>query len=235
MNIAMIPARMGSQRLKQKDLRELDGVPLITSAIRKCKEVGVFDEVWVNSEHSAFGEIATQEGVCFHHRPAELADNSATSEDFVCEFLKAHPCDYLFQVHSIAPLLTAKQVTAFVQAMVDSQYDVLLSIVNEQIECAIDGKPINFSFDCKTNSQELIPVQRITWSITGWRVSTYIAAYEAGQCATYAGKAGFYPIDRMAGHIIKNEEDLLIAEAMLRAKEGSGELVIRGNEKVMNL
>ena len=35
MNIAMIPARMGSQRLKQKHLRELGGVPLITHAIHK--------------------------------------------------------------------------------------------------------------------------------------------------------------------------------------------------------
>ncbi|MCA9417335.1 MAG: cytidyltransferase, partial [Candidatus Omnitrophica bacterium] len=42
MNIGMIPARMGSQRLKKKNLRELGGVPLITRAIRKCLEAGVF-------------------------------------------------------------------------------------------------------------------------------------------------------------------------------------------------
>ena len=157
--LAMIPARMGSKRLKQKNLRELGGLPLITRAIRKCLAAGVFDEIWVNSEHPAFGEIAAQEGVRFHQRPAELASNTATSEQFVYEFLKAHPCDYLFQVHTIAPLLTAEQVAGFVQTMLDSDYDVLLSVVNEQIECAIDGKPINFTFDRKTNSQELTPVR----------------------------------------------------------------------------
>jgi CMP-N-acetylneuraminic acid synthetase len=224
MKVAMIPARMGSQRLKQKNLRELDGVPLIVRAIRKCIAAGVFDEIWVNSEHPAFGEIAAKEGVHFHQRPVELASNTATSEDFVYEFLKKHPCEYLFQVHSIAPLLPAEQVAGFVKAMLDSDYDVLLSAVNEQIECAIHGKPINFAYDQKTNSQELEPIQRITWSITGWRASTYINAYETGKCATYAGRVGFYPIDRLAGHIIKTEEDLLIAEALLRIRGQRSEI-----------
>jgi len=219
MIIAMIPARMGSQRLKQKNLRELQGVPLITRAIRKTKAAGVFDEIWVNSEHSRFGEIAHEEGVNFHCRPSELADNRATSEQYIYEFLKSHTCDYLFQIHSIAPLLTTGQIEDFVKTMVNSKYDVLLSCVNEQIECALDGKPVNFTFDAKTNSQELIPVQRITWGITGWKRSVYIEAYETEKCATYAGNLGFYPIDRLAGHIIKREEDLRIAEAILMAKE----------------
>ncbi len=215
MKIGMIPARMGSQRLKQKNLRELGGIPLITRAIRKCFAAEVFDEIWVNSEHPTFGEIALQEGVHFHQRPAELANNTATSEQFVYEFLKAHPCDYLFQVHSIAPLLNVQTIVDFVQTMLNRSYDVLLSVVNEQIECALDGKPINFTTDRKTNSQELTPVQRVTWSITGWQASTYITAYETGQCATYAGHIGYYPIDRLAGHVIKTEEDLQIAEALL--------------------
>ncbi len=216
MKLGMIPARMGSQRLKQKNLRELDGIPLITHTIRKCIAAGVFDEIWVNSEHPAFSEIAAKESVHFHQRPVELASNTATSEDFVYEFLKNHPCEYLFQVHSIAPLLSAEQVAGFVKAMLDSDYDVLLSAVSEQIECAIGGKPVNFAYDQKTNSQELEPIQRITWSITGWRGSVYISSYDAGKCATYAGRVGFYPINRLAGHIIKTEEDLRIAEALLK-------------------
>lgn len=220
MRLAMIPARMGSQRLKKKNLREIDGVPLITHAIRKCKAAGCFDEIWVNSEDRVFEEIANAEKVAFHERPAELADNQATSEQYVYEFLTKHACTWLFQVHSIAPLLTAQQVRAFVNAMVESDYDVLLSCVHEQIECAIDGQPINFSFDAKTNSQELRPVQRVTWSITSWRSTTYVEAHEAGRAATYAGRVGFWEVDRLGAHIVKTGYDLEVARALVKMRQG---------------
>ena len=232
MNIAVIPARMGSQRLKQKNLRELGGVPLITRAIRKCKDAGAFDEIWVNSEHPAFGAIAAEEGVSFHQRPEALANDQATSEQFIHEFLTKHPCERVFQVHSIAPLLTAPRVRRFVEAMVDGGYDVLLSCVLEQIKCALGGRPVNFTFDEKTNSQDLEPVQRITWSITGWRAAPYLAACEAGKTATYCGRVGFFPIDRMEGHIIKTEEDLQIAEALLPyagSHDDNGQAAQEGN------
>jgi CMP-N-acetylneuraminic acid synthetase len=219
--VAMIPARMGSQRLKQKNLRELAGVPLIARAIKKCRLAGVFDEIWVNSEHPDFGPIAESQGALFHRRPENLGSNTATSEQYVYEFLKGHPCDLLFQVHSIAPLLTAAEVAAFVRFMTDSDYDAVLSYIPELIECALDGRPVNFTYDEKTNSQDLRPIQRITWSITGWRTSTYVAAFEAGRCATYAGTVGFYPVDRVSGHVIKTEADLRLAEAFLPLVEGA--------------
>ena len=214
-SLAIIPARMGSQRLSKKNFRNLGGIPLITHAIRKAKTAGVFDEIWVNSEHSAFGEIALAEGVQFHQRPEHLGGHQATSEEYILEFLQSHACDYLFQVHSIAPLLTAEQVQGFVRAMQQSDKDVFLSVVLEQIECMLETIPLNFSFDSKTNSQELLPVQRITWSITGWRRNTYLSAALSGGCASYAGKIGVYTIDRLAGLIIKTEEDLQLAEALL--------------------
>ncbi len=215
MIIAMIPARMGSQRLKQKNLRLLNGVPLIVHAIRKAKQAGVFDQIWVNSEHEKFGELALQEEIFFHQRPAHLADNNATSEDFVYDFLTKHPCEYLVQVHSIAPLLTAEEVAGFATTFINSDYDVLLSVVNEQIECVYKEQPVNFTFNKKTNSQELTPIQRLTWCITGWRANTYLKACQAGQCATYSGIIGYYPVSRLSGHVIKTEEDLKLAEAYL--------------------
>lgn len=213
--LAMIPARMGSQRLKKKNLRELAGVPLITRAIRKCHQAGVFDAIWVNSEHPDFGPIAQSERAGFHQRPEALGNDQATSEQYIYEFLQQHVCDWIFQVHSIAPLLSAPDIRQFVDFAVSSSHDAVLSFVPEQIECAMAGAPVNFTFDAKTNSQELEPIQRITWSITGWRRSAYLAAFESGRCATYAGSVGFYPVDRIAGHVIKTEEDLLLAEALL--------------------
>jgi len=214
MILAMIPARMGSQRLKRKNLRSLADVPLVTRAVRKCVDAGVFDEVWLNSEHDAFAEIAENEGIAFHKRPKELGSNQATSEQYVAEFLRAHPCEYLFQVHSIAPLLKTKEITRFVEAMTKGDLDVMLSCEEVHIECALNGKPVNFSYSEKTNSQDLRPIQRISWSITGWRRSSFLSAIDAGKCATYAGKVDFFPINPMASHIIKTEEDLRIAEAL---------------------
>ncbi len=217
--IAMIPARLGSQRLKQKNMQLLQGIPLIVHAIRKAKSVGLFDEVWVNSEAEVLGKLAQQEGVGYHERPKHLANDQATSEDFVYEFLKGHPCDFVVQVHSIAPLLSVTDTVLFTEELIKGSYDVLLSTELVQIECAYQNSPVNFTFDCKTNSQELEPVQRVTWSITGWRRSTYLAAYEAGCCATYAGRVGFFPISKLASHIIKTKEDLDIAEVLLNVMD----------------
>ena len=212
----MIPARMGSQRLKKKNLRELEGVPLITRAIRKCKSADCFDQIWVNSEDQAFAAIAQEEGAQFHLRPKELGNNQATSEQYVAEFLKNHDCDLLFQVHSIAPLLQTAEIKAFVNHMVETGVDTLLAVEAIQIECLYSGKPVNFSFDEKTNSQELTPVERVSWAITGWRKQTYLNAAGKGMCATYAGKVQTYELSHLASHVIKTEADLQFAEAMLK-------------------
>lgn len=213
--IAMVPARMGSQRLAKKNLRELQGVPLVVRAVRKCHEAGCFDEVWVNSEDASLGPIASAENARFHQRPERLGDNNATSEDFVEEFLRTRDCERLVQVHSIAPLLTAAEVRAFVAAWQASGEDVMLSCIHDQIEVAFEGHPVNFSFAEKTNSQDLTPVQRITWSVTGWTRATFLAAKDAGRTATYHGRVGFFPVSSISGHVIKTQADLDVAEALL--------------------
>lgn len=213
--IAMIPARLGSQRLKKKNLAPLAGKPLIAHAIGKCLGLNMFDEVWVNSESEEIGEVAKAAGARFHRRPATLADNVATSEQFVAEFLEAHDCEAVMQVHSIAPLLGAKDIGGFVDAFRTGGYDTLISCILDQIEVAYRDRPVNFTFDEKTNSQDLEPVQRITWAISAWRRQTYLDAFRAGRTATYAGRVGFYPVDAVSGHVIKTQRDLDMAEALL--------------------
>ncbi len=214
--VAMIPARLGSQRLPKKNLCPLGGVPLIAHAIRKCHEAACFDEIWVNSESLEIAAVADAEGALFHERPETLADNVATSEQFVLEFLEAHDCEAVVQVHSIAPLLSAMEVRGFVDHFGQNDFDVLLSCIEDQIEVAYRNQPVNFTFAEKTNSQDLDPVQRITWSITAWRRATYLEAAKAGDTATYSGKVGFYPVSSFSGHVIKTQADLDMAEALLK-------------------
>lgn len=216
--IAMIPARLGSQRLHRKNLRHIQGTPLVQFAIQRCKSAEAFDEIWVNSESLELGQFAKVEQVAFHRRPERLASDEATSEEFVREFLEHHPCDWLVQVHSIAPLLTPQHIRNFVGDLGASDADVVLSGVPERIECLYQSQPVNFSFSTKQNSQDLLPVHRITWGITAWRRETYLRASNAGECATYAGRVSVFELDRAAGHVVKTEEDLQFAEALLKAR-----------------
>ena len=211
--IAVIPARLGSQRLKKKNLKPLCGKPLITRAIHKCIEADCFDEIYVNSESLVFKEIAEKEGVNFYHRAEHLGNNSATSEDFISDFLQNIDCSWVFQVHSIAPLLTAKEVESFVSFAENSDYQSIFSCIEDQIEVAYMNSPVNFNFSQKTNSQDLKPVQRITWSISGWKKESFLDAINKNKCATYNGKIGFFKVSPISGHVIKTKDDLKIAEA----------------------
>ena len=213
-SIAMIPARLGSQRLKQKNLQTFLGKPLIAHAIEKCFQSQAFDEVWVNSESELIGEVAKEYGASFHLRPVSLADNQTTSEQFVYEFMQNHNSDFVIQVHSIAPLLDVDDIINFMNYLHKYTPDVLLSAAHEQIECAMNGKPINFTFGKKDNSQDLIPVQKISWAITAWKRQEYINAFEKGITATYNGKIDIFEVNKLAAHVIKTIDDLRIAEAL---------------------
>ena len=54
---AMIPARLGSTRLKMKNLALLNGKPLIYYAIKAAQDSNVFDRVVLNSDSEIFKKI----------------------------------------------------------------------------------------------------------------------------------------------------------------------------------
>ena len=223
--VCVIPARLGSKRLPRKNLRELDGISLLARAIRKAQSSGVFDEIWVSSESTLLGDVAKREGARFHLREEHLGSDTATSEDFIADFLQSHHSDWLVQLHSIAPMLTVEDVREFVAELSAEESDAVFSVVSTRLEAVLGDEPVNFSFNSKTNSQELKPVKEISWAITAWRARTFVASIKSGECATYAGQRLFVEIPAIAGHVIKTEWDLQVAEALLPLAQTRGSLI----------
>ena len=85
--IGMIPARAGSKRVKNKNLRILDGKPLIEHIIKAAVNVPFFDALYVNSEDEIFRPIAEKHGLNFFRRSEELASDSATNDGFALDFI----------------------------------------------------------------------------------------------------------------------------------------------------
>ena len=61
-NLAIIPARSGSKGLKDKNIKLLDGKPLIAYTIEAALKSGEFDEVMVSTDDEEFAKVAKQYG-----------------------------------------------------------------------------------------------------------------------------------------------------------------------------
>ena len=79
--IGMIPARSGSRRIKDKNVRRLAGHPVLGYAIAAAQASGVFQSILVSTDSEDYAAMARHYGAEVPFlRPAELA--TATSPDF---------------------------------------------------------------------------------------------------------------------------------------------------------
>ena len=87
-NIAIIPARSGSKGVKDKNIRNLCGKPLLAYSIEAAIESGKFDEVMVSTDSERYAEIARSYGAHVPFlRSAVTASDTASSWDMVDEVL----------------------------------------------------------------------------------------------------------------------------------------------------
>lgn len=77
MIIAFIPARSGSKGIKDKNIKELNGKPLIAYSIESAFKSGV-DRVIVNSDSEEYLKIAEKYGALGMLRPKELAEDKTS-------------------------------------------------------------------------------------------------------------------------------------------------------------
>ena len=90
-NLAIIPARSGSKGLKDKNIKLLNGKPLLAYTIEVAKESKVFDEIYVSTDSSEYAEIAKQWGASVPFlRSKELATDTAATWDVVKDTLRQY-------------------------------------------------------------------------------------------------------------------------------------------------
>jgi CMP-N-acetylneuraminic acid synthetase len=215
--IAEIPARAGSQRVKNKNMRLLNGKPMISYAIEAAKASGSLSSIYVNTDSEEIGEYAESLGVEFYKRPSDLASDTATSEDYNYDFIKFSGADVLVQVNPVCPFVTAEDIDNTIKYFLESGADSLVTVREEQFQAFYKGKAINF--DVKKplpRTQDLIPIQLCAWPVTIWRSSTFVESYEKNGHAVFSGKLSLFPVSFLAAIKISYEEDFRLAEMMMK-------------------
>lgn len=80
MAIAVIPARGGSKRIPQKNIKLIDGQPVIARAIDILKKAEIFDQIIVSTDNSKIKKIAADAGALAPFtRPKNLSGDHATT------------------------------------------------------------------------------------------------------------------------------------------------------------
>lgn len=80
----LIPARSGSKSIINKNIKPLNGIPLIAYRIKSALTISEKTEVWISTDSIEYAEIAIAQGATVPFiRPSYLASDSASSMDVV--------------------------------------------------------------------------------------------------------------------------------------------------------
>jgi pseudaminic acid cytidylyltransferase len=123
--VAIIPARGGSKRIPNKNIKLFAGQPIISYSIRVAQETGLFHRVIVSTDSLEIAAIAREYGAeAPFLRPAELADDFTGTAEVLC-----HAIAWLAQEGMQPKFFCCIYATApFIQAnYLKQSYDKLVS------------------------------------------------------------------------------------------------------------
>jgi CMP-N-acetylneuraminic acid synthetase len=95
MNIAIIPARGGSQRIPRKNIKRFKGSPMIFWAIDVAYNSGLFHKIVVSTEDDEIAEVSKRAGAEILTRPPCLAEDSIGTQDVAKHALESEFMSHL--------------------------------------------------------------------------------------------------------------------------------------------
>ena len=116
--ICMIPARIGSQRLKQKNLALIEGKPVLAWGIESALNSKIFDQIIINGDNILFKKIAENYNLQYYNRNSLLSSSDAKSDDVIYDFINQFDCDYVVWFNAIPPLQRRKDIKDFATTLI---------------------------------------------------------------------------------------------------------------------
>jgi len=124
MRFALIPARNGSKRIPDKNIREFNGKPIIGYSIENALLSGLFDEVIVSTDSEQIANVAQDFGASVPFiRPKELADDFTPTRPIIShaieEMKKIHRnVTHCCCIYATAPLLQTEYLVKGIESLI---------------------------------------------------------------------------------------------------------------------
>lgn len=200
--IVVIPARGNSKGVEKKNLRLLNGHPLIWYSIQNAKKIS--DTVIVSSEDDEILNYAKHLGVTPHKRPLKLSQDMTTIDPVICDAVKNLNCHYVITLQPTSPTLKAESVLNALEDIYMKDLDWMTSVVDDTHIHYVDG----FTWQ-RVNRQYMPKTYKETGGFQICRRSTL----DSG--SRFTGKGGFFEISSDEAIDIDTEEDFLLVDTIL--------------------
>lgn len=128
--IAVIPARAGSKGIPNKNIRIIQGRPMIYYAIHNAIEAQMVTDVVVSTDSSEVAIIAKQMGAKVKWREARLCTDEVTLDAVVYDAVKDEECDYVVTMQPTSPTLHSDTIDDAIRYMLEKNLDTVISAIN---------------------------------------------------------------------------------------------------------
>lgn len=225
-NIAVIPARSGSKGLRDKNIIDLDGKPLMYYTIKAALDSGCFEEVMVSTDSKIYAEIAKSYGAKVPFlRSNKTSNDTADSWDVIREVLLEYKklgkkFEFVALLQPTSPLRNAENIkNAFIR-MEDVSANAVVSITEVE-------HPVQWCFrlteDSMMDEFATSPYSNMRRQDLEkyYRENGAIYIVEAQKIIDekynfYADKCVGYVMSRKDSVDIDTESDLLVAKAIIK-------------------
>lgn len=224
-NIAIIPARSGSKGVKDKNIRLLNGRPLLAYTIEAALKSKCFDAVMVSTDSRRYKKIAEEYGaeVPFLRSESNSKDNASPWEAVkeVLERYKAlgQEFDTFALLQPTSPLRGAKDIRNAYKELDEKKAKAVVSMC--EIECSIhlvNKLPEDLSMkgfisqkQYNKRRQDIEPYYRFNGAIYISKVKSFMEHMNIYDDECYA-----YIMDRNRSYDIDEKDDFMIVEAIMK-------------------
>ncbi len=188
--LVVIPARGNSKGIPRKNLRSLNGKPLIWYSIQNCLSSKWNLSVYLSTDDEEIKAIAKKCGAKVIDRSPQLAEDSTTLDPVIYDaYIQANQkeerdFDLIITIQPTSPLLKTKSLDEAIHKMVENKtIDTLISATEDtHLTWSKDGSN-NFvaNYQKRVNRQELTPVYKETGGFVICRSTTITEESRIGQ------------------------------------------------------
>ena len=226
-NIAIIPARSSSKGLKNKNIKLLNGKPLLAYTVEAALQSGLFDCVHVSTDSEQYADIAREFGADVPFlREVELASDTSSTWDALRFVIKKYEelgqkFDTVCLLQPTSPLRDATDIKNAYQIFEKKKAESVISVCETEHSPLLcntlkESGSMKGFIDMKKvgRRQELSTYYRLNGAIY---IQTVDLLMQGGDL--YGDKSYAYVMEKEHSVDIDDEMDFMFAEVMIRKLE----------------